>query len=381
MMSMKIRHVEAIPIRHELKEPFGNAQGWTTARQYLIVKITADDGTVGYGECWGPIAGNHQIVHEVIAPLLVGEDPLDTAVLWERIHFKLRWAYHSFAPYSALSGTDIALWDLKGKLLETPVCTLLGGVFRDKVLAYATGHYFRKVNTVGQQISIIREEAETNLAKGFSMLKLKIGLALLGWGFKEDIMLVEAFRKTVGDSVDFMVDANCAYAMPEAVEVGRACERLGVYWFEEPVPPHDYDGYTCLTAKLDVPIAGGEGWALLSEFNEIFRRRAVGYAQPDVCSAGGITEVQRISALAQAVNIDCIPHAWGTPIAIAASLHMLANTPGKALLEFDQSDNPIRDHLIEEPFHLDGSHVRVPKGPGLGINIDEKMMEKFRIDR
>ncbi|MBN2514520.1 MAG: mandelate racemase/muconate lactonizing enzyme family protein [Deltaproteobacteria bacterium] len=377
---MKISRVETIPIKQELKEPFGNAQGWTTARQYLIVRITADDGTVGYGECWGPIAGNHQVVKDIITPMLLGEDPLDTSVLWEKIHFKLRWAYHSFAPYSALSGIDIALWDLKGKLLELPVHKLLGGTFRDRVLAYATGHYFRNVDTIEQQIAIIEDEARSNLAKGFRMLKLKIGLALLGWGTKEDILLMEAFRRTLGDDIDFMIDANCAYTIPEALEVGRSCEQLGIYWFEEPVPPHDYDGYAFLSSKLDVPIAGGEGWALVSEFNEVFKRRAVSYAQPDVCSAGGITEVQRIAALAQAVNIDCIPHAWGTPIAIASSLHVLANKPGKALLEFDQSDNPIREHLVEDPFRLEGQYVRVPTGPGLGITIDEKMLDKFRID-
>jgi D-galactarolactone cycloisomerase len=378
---MKIAQVEAVPIKQDLKEPFGNAQGWTSARQYLIVKIRADDGTVGYGECWGPIAGNDQVVRDIIAPMVVGEDPMDTAILWEKIHFKLRWSYHSFAPYSALSGVDIALWDLKGKLMGLPISTLLGGAFRDKVLAYATGHYFRKVDTIEQLISIIQEEAKTNLAKGFRMLKLKIGLALLGWGVKEDIRLMEAFRRTIGNDNEFMVDANCAYSIPEALEVGRACERLGVYWFEEPVMPRDYDGYTFLSSKLDVPLAGGEGWALLSEFNEIFKRRAVTYAQPDVCSAGGITEVQRIAALAHAVNIDCIPHAWGTPIAIASSLHVLANKPGKALLEFDQSDNPIREKLIEEPFRLEGPYVRVPTGPGLGITIDEKMLNVFRVDR
>ena len=377
---MKIARVEAIPIKQDLKEPFGNAQGWTTARQYLIAKITADDGTVGYGECWGPIAGNHQIVRDVITPLLIDADPMDTATLWEKTHFKMRWAYHSFAPFSALSGVDIALWDLKGKLLGLPVYKLLGGLFQDKVMAYATGHYFRKVDTIDQQIAIIKEEAEGNLSKGFRMLKLKIGLALLGWGPKEDIRLIEAFRRTIGDDYEFMVDANCAYSIPEAVEVGRACERANVYWFEEPLPPHDYDGYSFLTGKLDVPIAGGEGWALLSEFNEIFRRRAVSYAQPDVCSAGGITEVHRIASLARAVNIDCIPHAWGTPIAIASSLHVLASKPGKALLEFDQSDNPIREHLVEEPFRLEGPYVRVPEGPGLGIRINERMLERFRVD-
>ncbi len=377
---MKIAKVETIPIKQELKEPFGNAQGWTTSRQYLIVRVTADDGTSGYGECWGPIAGNHEIVRDIITPLILGADPLDTALLWEKIHFKLRWAYHSFAPYSALSGVDIALWDLKGKLLGLPISKLLGGTFRDSVRAYATGHYIRKVATLNEQIAIIRDEARGNLAKGFQMLKLKIGLALLGWGAREDIKLIESFRDAVGDDKEFMVDANCAYAIPEALQVGRACERLDVYWFEEPVPPHDYDGYAYLTERLDVPIAGGEGWALVSEFHEIFRRHAVSYAQPDVCSAGGITEVQRIAALAHAANIDCIPHAWGTPIAIASSLHVLASKPGKALLEFDQSDNPIRDHLIEEPFRLHDGHVAVPTGPGLGITIDEKMLSSFRID-
>lgn len=378
---MKIAKVETIPIKQELKEPFGNAQGWTTARQYLIVKITADDGSFGYGECWGPVAGNHQIVEKIIAPMLVGEDPHNNAVLWEKIQFKLRWAYHSFSPYSALSGVDIALWDLKGKLMEAPISTLLGGRFRNKVFAYATGHYFRKVETLKQQIAIITEEAQTHLSKGFHMLKLKIGLSLLGWGHKEDIQLIEAFRDTVGDNIEFMVDANCAYAIPEALMVGRACERLGVYWFEEPLPPYDYDGYSFLSTKLDVPVAGGEGWAMLSEFNEVFKRRAVSYAQPDVCSAGGITEVLRIASLARALNIDCIPHVWGTPIAIAASLHVLASIPGKALLEFDQSDNPIREHLLEEPFRVDKGYVRVPTEPGLGIKINEEMLEKFRTDK
>ena len=120
---------------------------------------------------------------------------------------------------------------------------------------------------------------------------------------------------------------------------------------------------------------------MLSEFNEVFKRRAVSYAQPDVCSAGGITEVQRIASLAKALNIDCIPHVWGTPIAIAASLHVLASIPGKALLEFDQSDNPIREHLLEEPFRVDKGYVRVPTEPGLGIKINEEMLEKFRVDK
>ncbi|MDN5698612.1 MAG: hypothetical protein L0G70_11670, partial [Rubrobacter sp.] len=160
---MQISRVETIPISHTLDQPFGNGQGWTTSRQYLIVRITAEDGTVGYGECWGPVAGNDRIIEDILAPLVLGEEATATGRLWEKMHFKLRWAFHSFAPYSALSGMDIALWDLKGRLLGRPIHELLGGAFRESVPAYATGHYFRKVETLEEQISAVLEDAEGHL--------------------------------------------------------------------------------------------------------------------------------------------------------------------------------------------------------------------------
>lgn len=376
---MRIARVETVPIRQELDEPFGNGQGWTTARQYLIVRVVAEDGTTGYGECWGPIAGNEQVVERMVAPLVVGHDPLATGRLWHDVLFKLRWAYHSFAPYSALSGVDIALWDLKGKLLGRPVHELLGGAFRTQVPAYATGHYFRKVTRLEEQIDVVRKEAVENLGKGFRRLKLKIGLGLLGWPPEADIALMRALREEVGPAVPLMVDANCAYQLPAAMKVGRAAEELGIGWFEEPLPPTDIDGYCRLSRALDVPIAGGESWALLSEFATVFQRRAVAIAQPDVCSAGGITEVKRIADLAGALNIACYPHVWGTPIAMAASLHVLATLPGQVLLEFDQSANPIRERLLETPLAVDAEGgVAVPQGPGLGVDVDEGRLESFR---
>lgn len=376
---MRIAAVQTIPIRQELDAPFGNGQGWTNARQYLIVRVVAEDGTVGYGECWGPIAGNEQVVERVIAPLLIGQDPMATGRLWHEVLFKLRWSYHSFAPYSALSGMDIALWDLKGKLLGQPIHALLGGAFRSKVPAYATGHYFRQVSTLEEQIEIVRKEAVDNVAKGFRRLKLKIGLGLLGWGPEADIALMRAMRDEVGAEIPIMVDANCAYQIPAAMTVGRAAAELDIGWFEEPLPPTDIDGYCQLSRDLDVPIAGGESWALLSEFATIFQRRAVTIAQPDVCSAGGITEVKRIADLAHALNIPCYPHVWGTPIAIAASLHILATLPGDVLLEFDQSPNPIRERLLRTPLAVDAEGcVAVPSGPGLGIAVDEDQLEAFR---
>ena len=368
---MRISRVETIPLSHKLDQPFGNGQGWTTSRQYLIVRITAEDGTVGYGECWGPVAGNDRVIEDILAPLVVGEEATVTGRLWEKMHFKLRWAFHSFAPYSALSGMDIALWDLKGKLLGRPIHELLGGAFRESVPAYATGHYFRKVDTLEEQISAVLEEAEGHLDDGFTILKLKIGLGLLGWGVDADISLMRSLSEAASArGASLMIDANCAYSLPEAIRVGRAAEELGIVWFEEPLPPDDLDGYARLSEKLDIPIAAGESWALVSGFHEAFRRRAISIAQPDVSSAGGITEVKRIADLAHALNVPCLPHVWGTPVALAASLHVLAALPGDALLEFDRSDNPIRESMLDERLRIrkDGT-VAVPDGPGLGIEL------------
>lgn len=212
-------------------------------------------------------------------------------------------------------------------------------------------------------------------------MKLKIGLGLLGWGTEADIALMQAVHeKAQVRGARLMIDANCAYSVPEALEVGRAAEKLNVVWFEEPLPPTDLDGYARLTEKLDVPVAAGESWALLSGFYEAFRQRAISVAQPDVSSAGGITEVKRIADLAHALNIACIPHVWGTPIALAASLHVLATLPRHALLEFDRSDNRIRESMLSEEFRVrDDGTVAVPCGPGLGLDIDLEMLESFSV--
>ena len=168
-----------------------------------------------------------------------------------------------------------------------------------------------------------------------------------------------------------MIDANCAYDPSEALRVGRAAE--------EPLPPDDLDGYARLSEKLDVPVAAGESWALLSGFHEAFRRGAISVAQPDVCSAGGITEVKRIADLAHALNVPCIPHVWGTPIALAASLQVLAALPGRVLLEYDRSDNPVREALFDESLSVrDEGTVAVPTNPGIGLEIDRERLESLR---
>lgn len=379
---MRIQSVEAIPLHRDLGERFANAQKWIDSREYCLVRIKAEDGTVGWGECWGPVAGNREIVEEYVAPWLIGEDPRDVERIHDELVFKLRSSYHSHIPVGVVSGVDIALWDLYGRTAGEPISRLLGGVRRDRVPAYATGHFFPDVDTFDAFEDAVVTEATENVEAGFDALKVKIGVSRhFPWSAETDVEIMRAIREAVGDDVRLMADANHAYDTAEASRVGRKLEELDVHFFEEPIPPQHIDDYAVLNRRLDVPIAGGECWAFLEEFNRVFDKQAVGYAQPDVTSAGGITSMRRIVSLADAVNVQCLPHVFGSAIALAASLQLLATIPGEPMLEFDRTPNPIRSELATDPIVNEGTFVPVPNGPGLGIEVDEDVLESFRVDR
>ncbi|WP_152042534.1 mandelate racemase/muconate lactonizing enzyme family protein [Salinigranum salinum] len=379
MSSVTIERVETVPLEASLDEPFGYAQEWVTTRTALLVRIEASDGTVGWGECWGPIAGTRETVERLFAPHLEGQSPDAVERLSEDLHDRGRAAYQSIVPLPALSGVDLALWDLAGKLAGVPVSRLLGGARRDAVRAYATGHYFRHDADLDEQYADIAAEAEAN-AGALGAVKAKIGLQLLGYGPEEDVELVRRIRQAVGDDVTLMVDANYAYDAGTARTVGRGLEELDVYWFEEPVPPEDVAGYAALRDALDVRIAGGEchtPW----EFRHLFERGGLDVAQPDVCNVGGLTAARRVAAMAREFGVPVVPHVWGTPVAIAASLHLVATLPGRPWLEFDRSANPLREELAGTPVTPDADgRLAVPDGPGLGVEIDPAALDRYRID-
>jgi len=376
MSSPHVESVDTVALRSPLDEPFGYSQAWVAERTALLVRIEASDGTVGWGECWGPIAGSRETVEDFIAPVVENRDP--TAV--ERIHRDLRdqarAAYQSVVPLPAISGVDVALWDLRGKLRDEPVSTLLGGRCHDAVRGYATGHYFKHDASLSEQYDRIAAEAERN-ADRFDAIKAKIGLSLLGHGPDADVELVRHVREAIGDAT-LMVDANYAYDAGTARDVGRALEDLDVYWFEEPVPPEDVSGYSHLRSALDLRIAGGECHTP-TDFDDLFEAGAVDVAQPDVCNVGGLTAACRIANSAAARNVPVVPHVWGTPVAIAASLQLLATVPGRPWLEFDNSANPLREELAGSGFDVreDGT-VAVPDGPGLGIDLEMDTLERFQ---
>jgi D-galactarolactone cycloisomerase len=378
---MEVASVEAIPLRRDLGERFANAQKWIDSREYCLVRIEADDGTVGWGECWGPTAGNRELVEEYVSPWLRGRNPRNVEQIHDDLVYKLRSSYHSYVPASVVSGVDIALWDLYGKAVGQPVSALVGGRRRDRVRAYATGHFWGDVEDFETLRADVVEEAEGHVAAGFDALKNKIGLARhFGWGPEKDVELVRAIRETVGDDVRLMTDANHAYDIADARRVAERLADLDVHFFEEPVPPRNIENYAEINEEVEVPLAGGECWAFQHEFDRVLDAGAVGYVQPDVTSAGGITSTRRVATMADAANVQCHPHVFGSAVALAASLQVLATIPGDPMLEFDRTPNPIREDLAVEPVTNDGNSVPIPDAPGLGVEIDRDVLAEFRAE-
>jgi D-galactarolactone cycloisomerase len=385
---MKITRIRSYIIEYELDEPLGYSQQYYSRRSAHIVEVQTDEGLVGYGECFGGglvARGNRAIVEQTIAPMIVGMNPLAREVIWHKVYNLLRDHGQKGMPIQALSGIDIALWDIAGKAYGVPLYELLGGAFRDKVPVYGYGMMLQRVPDLRERF---REESARLLTLGFCGLKMKVGL-----GLSEDVALVEAVRESIGPDATLMVDANHCYSMREALPFGRELERLGVSWFEEPLAPEDRSGYRELRQALDINIAGGEAEFTRWGFRDLIEGRCVDILQPEVCGLGGITEYQKVLALAHSHFVPVVNHCWGSDVSMAVNLHLcmaMPDLPGGAhpvqpMLEFDTTPNQFRDGLLREPLNIlgqlsaSGGSVAAPTGPGLGVEIDFDFVRKFQI--
>ena len=377
---MKITAVRTHVLEAKLSQPFAYSRAWYDTRMAMVVEIETDAGLVGWGECYGPARMTSAVV-KTIAPWLIGQDPLCTDVLWQDIYARLRDHGQKGVVIQGLSGIDIALWDLKGKHFGVPVHRLMGGARRTEVQAYATGLYRAKS---GDPLRYLAEEATGYAAEGFKAVKLKVG-----FGVAEDAAVTRAVRAAIGPDVALMVDANHAFDAVAAIRLGRMIEEHDIGWYEEPVPPEDLAGYRAVKAALSIPIAGGECEFTRFGFRDLLVSRAVDIVQPDTCAAGGLSECKKIADMAEAFGVRYNPHVWGTGIAIAASLQLLAILPThtptslaplEPMLEFDRTEHPIRQALLTQPIEHSRGAVRVPDGPGLGIEIDRKALKRFAAD-
>ena len=375
---MKISAVRTHVLEAPLSEPFGWSFSATAVRASCLVEITADDGTTGWGECYGPARINATIV-EALKGRLIGRDPRATDVIWMDLYNHFRDYGQKGVVISAISGIDIALFDLKGRHFGVPASMLLGGANRTSVDAYATGTYRR---TTGDPLDYVVEEVKGYVREGFKAVKLKIG-----FGVEEDVALIRAVRKAIGPSIGLMLDANHGFDALEAIALGRAVADLDIGWFEEPVVPDDLDSYVEVRRGQPIPVAGGECEFTRWGFREVFMRRAIDIVQPDTCAAGGLSECKKIADMAAAFGVRYVPHVWGTGIGLAASLQLLAalpdvpprHTPRAPMLEFDRSEHPFRQAVLQTPIEHENGRVAIPSGPGLGIEINRESIERFRV--
>jgi L-alanine-DL-glutamate epimerase-like enolase superfamily enzyme len=336
--------------------------------QSCVVKITAKDGMIGWGEAHAPVGprATKAVVEDVLAPLLIGEDVFAIERHWERIYGSMRLRGHS-AGYQleAIAGIDIALWDLVGKLLGQPMYRLLGGPFRTNLPAYASGV---PGTTIAERIA----SAEQFIADGYTAMKTSIGRGTID----DDLAGVAALADAVRGRADLLVDAHGAFTADNVTYVGQRLQEMGVYWLEDPLPPEDIEGYIRLSAELTMSVAAGETECTRWQFEERLSRHTVDVILPDICRAGGISEGRRIATIASAHNMKWAAHvSMGTSIHVAAAAHLAAASANFLIYEFSSTPNPIGDELLTSPLHPVNGFLQVPEGPGLGITFDEQKLE------
>jgi D-galactarolactone cycloisomerase len=366
-----------------LEQPFAFSQGWVRTRSATLVELVTDAGLVGWGEAFAQGLEPPQIAAAVIEsalkPLLLGADPLDTEVLWHRMYHATRDYGRKGSVISGISAIDIALWDLAGKAHGVPVHKLLGGAFRTRVQAYATGFYRIK----GQgEASRLADEAIAHHDAGFRAMKVK-----LGYGIADDLAVMDAVGRAIeGRGIALMVDTNHAYGVGDAVRLGLALAPYGLRWYEEPVAPEHVAGYREVRSRCAMPIAGGENEHTLYGFRDFLAAGAVDIAQPDIGSVGGFTACRHVIALAQAHGVQVNPHVWGSAVAQAASLQLIAAVPvahhsvfaEEPIFEYDRSSHPFRQQLVAAPIVQRDGWLDVPTRPGLGVEIVREVLDRYR---
>ncbi|HZU39313.1 MAG TPA: mandelate racemase/muconate lactonizing enzyme family protein, partial [Gemmataceae bacterium] len=340
---------------------------------HTIIEIRTDADLAGFGSAMTSKALVEAAV-QLLRPLLIGERADEPARVSEKLRQSLFWQGRGGAVEHAISGIDIALWDLMGKICAQPVFRLLGGSYRDRIKPYASMLF--------DEPGPLREKLQRALERGFRAIKL-------GWrpfgrrDRKTDELLVKTARESLSPEVELMVDAGGSeqfwpHGYKWALETARMLAAYDVTWFEEALPPDDLDGYVELRRQAPLPIATGEVLTRRQSFWPFLRRHAVDIIQPDTTKCGGLTEAWRIAWMAHEHNIQFVPHGWNTALGLAADLQLTAALPVARYVEY-LTPSPYIDELITEPFRLDADgYLHVPTGPGLGVEINRDVLEKFK---
>lgn len=382
---MEITDVRVVPLSNRVPEEKQHRTdlGTRVKNNGTLVYVETDEGITGIGASLGTPSVVKALVEDDLAPVLVGEDPFFTERLWEKMYSGSRWQPALDRGYSqprndrrgitleAISGIDIALWDIKGKALDQPIYKLLGAA-RDTVTGYASGGWAPG------------EEAEEELGgyadKGFEAVKMRV-VGEDDFAIENTVRRVKAARCGIGPDVDLMIDAHGSLDVPTAIKVARRLEEYDIAWFEEPISPDDHEGLARVRESTEIPISAGESEFTRFDFKSVFDHGAVDIAQPDVSRAGGFTEIRRIASMAAAEGIRVAPHAWGSGVLFAASIHLGMSLPNCHVLEVSQARYmPMLYELFEEDFDIRDGQVHAPTEPGLGFTLRDDVEDRFEYE-
>jgi L-alanine-DL-glutamate epimerase-like enolase superfamily enzyme len=358
---LKVTAVQAVPLAVPLAKTSPPSPWAPGIGRQILVRIATDEGLVGWGECfaYGATLAVCNVVDDALAPLVVGQDPAQIEQLLDRMHRALMiWGRRGLA-MMAVSGVELALWDLAGKARGVPVYQLLGGLCQSRARVYASLLRYESETQVRQAVSAA-------LVLGFTAVKLH----------QVDVDSVAGAREVAGPGVDLMLDTNCPWAVEEAIRIGRQLERYDLRWLEEPVwPPEDYAGLARVRQAVRIPIACGENEATVFAFREIIAAGAADIVQPSVTKVGGIAEMKKIATLAATANVSFVPHSFYFGPGLAATLHVVASTPGVPYVEMPPGQ--LTASLPAEPIRCHGGAVTVPDRPGLGADPDPDVLRRY----
>jgi L-alanine-DL-glutamate epimerase-like enolase superfamily enzyme len=334
------------------------------SRVVLIVRVTTDEGITGIGESSASVDGAPavmKVVENMIKPLALGKDPMAIDALWNNVFRTFYYTGRGGIHIAALSGFETALWDIKGKALNVPVYQLLGGPSHDKLRAYASLAHYTSAGDVAKACEKIADA-------GFTALKLH----------ETDPAYVAAGRKGSGEAMDLMVDVNCRWSVVDAIRMGRLFEPYNLYWYEEPIQQiDDYAGLAEVRAAVSMPIASGENEYTYRGFTGLIEKGAADYFQPAIPKIGGISQQKKVFTLAGAFGQSVVPWGWAIGPAQAAMVHVCFSDPGAFLVETPVDKTEA--NLFVKPLSVEKGYWKLPDGPGLGIELDEKVVKKYSV--
>ena len=388
---MKITQVEAFVLDSGKNYPDASMGTEVHGVRFVsLLKISTDEGITGWsdietqphvGRSIVEVPSGGQIGFESLRQALIGEDPLERERLWQKMYRFMAYYGRQGAGMQMLSGADIALWDIAGKAFGQPVCKLLGAKYRDRVKAYASTLFRPSPDEM-------RGAVASYLEQGFQAIKF--GWGAFGYDLDLDFRLVQAARLEAGEGITLMVDGGWygtrydnpyrARSLKDWIRLAEMLEDLDIFWLEDFLHPENVAGYAEVARSVKkLRLAAGEQLAGYSEFERLAGEGSVHVLQPDLSRCGGLTVGRQIADLAQRRGIECVPHAWLTDLLKAASLHLNAYQMDSLFLEFNVSSASLLNHLCRAPIRLVDGSIQVPEAPGLGVEVDEKILEQYRV--